>query len=193
MRPDTPELRLDTHLLRQAMRRKGFDSVQDLADSLGLHRNTIGNYLSGKTGFPAALGRLLAALDLEPARVITLHRPRLQVPGLALGPLIDDLREALPGAVVVLFGSRARGTAGELAGYDLGVHSPAGIWFREFSALLELVAAWNASERSQVHLENLSRVDEEFLHNVAPDLVFLAGSFSAWCDLHNRAGHLLHE
>jgi transcriptional regulator with XRE-family HTH domain len=71
----TPTIKLDPERIRRAMRSRGFKSVQSLADSLGLHRNTVGSYLTGKTGFPEALGPILAALNLDPAEVITLQRP----------------------------------------------------------------------------------------------------------------------
>jgi plasmid maintenance system antidote protein VapI len=75
MEAQAATVKIDPPKLLQAMRARGFDSVTELADSLGLHRNTVGNYLSGKTGMPQALALILEALDLAPGEVLYLDRP----------------------------------------------------------------------------------------------------------------------
>lgn len=193
MRDSTPTLRLDTRKVRQAIRSHGYGSVQALADALGLHRNTVSNYLTGKTGFPEALGLLLAKLHLQPADVIILDEPRRLVPALELADLLDQLLQAQPHAAFVLFGSRARERSKSYSDYDLGVFSESGLWFREYSRLLDIVAEWNEISLHEVQLVNLNQADASFLRNIAPDLLHLAGSMGAWCALLRKAGWDIHE
>jgi len=126
--PDT-QLVLDTEVLARAIRDAGYGSVRAFADALGLHRNTVGNYLNGQTALPDALERMLIALQLEPRDVLRLERRSRRVPGLEVAGLVDDLHRALPDAVYVLFGSRARGTAKRYSDFDLGVYRADGLVF----------------------------------------------------------------
>lgn len=126
--PDT-QLVLDTEVLARAIRDAGYGSVRAFADALGLHRNTVGNYLNGQTALPDALERMLIALQLEPRDVLRLERRSRRVPGLEVAGLVDDLHRALPDAVYVLFGSRARGTAKRYSDFDLGVCRADGLVF----------------------------------------------------------------
>lgn len=193
METSAPNLRLDTSKVRKAMHNHGFGSIQALAESLGLHRNTVSNYLTGKTGFPEALGLILAKLDLKPADVIILDQPHRQVPALELADLLDQLLGAQPHAAFVLFGSRARGRFKSYSDYDLGVFSESGLWFREYSRLLDIIAEWNDTRLHEVQLVNLNQADVSFLANIAPDLQHLAGSMGAWCELLRKAGWNIHE
>ncbi len=190
---ETTEIIVDASRLEKAIADRGFSSVKEFAEFIGLHRNTVGNYLSGNTSLPSGLARILAGLDLVPGDVLSLHpRPR-RVSGLAIAPLIEGLRGCLPCAALVLFGSRARGSAKRYSDYDLGVFLPDALSFEAYSRLLDHVEEWNASSLSVAQLVDLTRADGSFLRALAEDLVFLAGSHAAWCELLNRAGVQIHE
>ena len=184
---------LDTERLQRQIHARGFATVKDFADSVGVHRNTVGNYLSGKTALPNALARILAELDLAPADVLSLSMRRRQVPGLVLADLIEALQAAAPGVAVVLFGSRARGTAKRYSDYDVGVFSPDVLEFPTFSRLLDLASAWNEESLVTAQLVDLTHADVSFLSGLAQDLVLLAGSHAAWCGLLRKAGVHLYE
>ncbi len=184
---------MDANRIEQAIHAHGFGSVKNFADSLGLHRNTVGNYLAGKTGLPTALGRILNALDLTPADVLSLSLRHKSVPGLSLTDLIEDLHVAVPGAAFVLFGSRARGTAKPYSDYDIGVYHIEGMEFAIYSRLLDIAADWNDDSIVAAQLVDLGRADASFVHAAADDLTFLAGSYAAWCGLLRKAGMRLYE
>ena len=184
---------LDATRLQREIHAHGFSSVQDFADSVGLHRNTVGNYLSGKTALPGALARILDALDLAPAEVLSLSQRRRHVPGLAINDLIETLHTVVPDTALVLFGSRARVTAKRYSDYDIGVYSSGALSFPVYSRLLDLVSTWNEQSFVMSQLVDLSRAEESFLNDIAEDLQFLAGSRAAWCDLLQQAGLRLHE
>ena len=184
---------LDSERLERAIAARGFASVKEFAEAIGLHRNTVGNYLTGKTSLPGGLARILSALDLEPGDVLTVEpRPR-RVAGLAVTSLVETLHEALPGAAFVLFGSRARGTAKHFSDYDLGVWETEKLELASYSGLLDMVEEWNASSLHTAQLVDLTRATGSLLRSIAPDVVFLAGSYTAWCDLLRKAGLRIHE
>lgn len=167
--------------------------MREFADSVGVHRNTVGNYLSGKTALPNALARILAALDLAPADVLSLPLRRRQVPGLLLSDLIDRLHLAVPEAAVVLFGSRAREQAKRYSDYDIGVYRLDALEFPAFSRLLDLASTWNEESMATAQLVDLTHADVDFLTGIAQDLLFLGGSYVAWCGLLRKSGLHLHE
>ena len=193
MKTEPTQLTLDTTRLQREIHARGFASVKDFAESVGVHRNTVGNYLSGKISLPGALSRILEALDLAPAEVLTLSLRRRQVPGLSITGLIQALREAVPDAALVLFGSRARSTAKRYSDYDIGVYQLGALEFAAFSRLLDLAGEWNDESLVMVQLVDLTRADVSFLRDLAEDFVFLAGSHTAWCHLLRKAGMRLHE
>ena len=193
MEVESAHIVVDASRLQREISRRGFSSVKDFADSVGVHRNTVGNYLSGKTSLPNALARILAALDLPPAEVLSLHQRRRQMPGLVLSDLIGDLHTAVPEAAFVLFGSRARGTAKRYSDYDLGVFRPDPLDFPTFSRLLDRVSEWNEESLATAQLVDLTHAEATFLGVLAEDFVFLTGSHAAWCGLLRKAGMQLHE
>lgn len=189
--PDT-RLVLDTEALGRAIRDAGFGSVRAFADALGLHRNTVGNYLNGQTALPDALERMLVALQLEPGDVLRLERQVRQVPGLEVRDLVDELHRAMPDAAFVLFGSRARGTAKTDSDFDLGVHRAAGLAFTDYSRLIDRVEEWNEQNLHEAHLVDLVAADVDFVRRIADDMIFLAGSMGSWCALLQKAGWSIH-
>ena len=187
------EITLNAEMLQRAMHEQGYASAKELAADLGLHRNTVGRYLAGNAAIPGALARLLVALDLSPGETLSLRRRRRHVPGLAVSDLVELLHGALPGAAFVLFGSRARGSAKRFSDYDIGVYRSEGLEFSAYSRLLDLVAEWNRESLSTAQLADLTRADAAFVAGLAEDLLFLAGSHAAWCELLEKGGMKLHD
>ena len=191
MHTDT-RLVLDTATLGRAIREAGYGSVRAFADALGLHRNTVGNYLSGQTALPTALERMLVALHLEPGDVLRLERRDRRVPGLEVRALVDELHSAMPDAAFVLFGSRARGTAKTYSDFDLGVYRCGSLEFSDYSRLVDRVEEWNEQSLHEAQLVDLVAADVDFVRRIADDVVFLAGSIDAWCALLEKAGWSVH-
>lgn len=179
--------------LTAALKKKGFKSYSQLARALGIHRNTIGRYLSGEPALPQALERIMLALDLSVGDLITRRHLSKKVPGSQIAELIDQFSSQRPDCAFVLFGSRARGSYKQYSDYDLGVYRSAGLSFEAYSRLLDCVAEWNDSRLSSVQLVNFCKADSEFLENVAEDLVFLAGSILEWQNLLSKLGLATNE
>ncbi len=193
MDAESTQIVLDAARLQRGIRERGFSSVKDFADRVGVHRNTVGNYLAGKTALPNALGTMLAALDLAPGEVLSLRLRRRQMPGLLVSDLVGVLHTDVHEAAFVLFGSRARGTAKRYSDYDIGVFCTTPLEFSVFSRLLDHVSAWNEETLVTAQLVDFTHAETSFLSAVAQDLVFLAGSHAAWCELLRKAGIHLHE
>lgn len=183
---------LDTEALARAIRDAGYGSVRAFADALGLHRNTVGNYMSGQTALPAALERILVALRLDPGDVLRLERRDRRVPGLEVRDLVDELHTAMPEAAFVLFGSRARGTARPYSDFDLGVYRCGALEFSAYSRLIDRVEEWNDRNLHEAQLVDLVAADVDFVRRIADDVLFLAGSIDAWCELLEKGGWSVH-
>jgi predicted nucleotidyltransferase len=193
MKNETPKIVVQASRIELAIARRGYASVKDFAESVGLHRNTVSNYLSGKASLPDGLARILAELDLEPGDVLALSPTPKRVAGLAIADLVDTLHRARPDAAFALFGPRARGTAKRISDYDVGVFTPEGLEPATYSRLLDEVEDWNEASLRVAQLVDLGKETDAFLVRAAPDLVFLAGSFGAWVELLKRAGMSIHE
>ena len=193
MASENPPFTLNPDVIAEALQAKGYKSVRDFAERLGLHRNTVGNYLNGQAVLPEALERMLLALDLSPGQALRETVLRRKVPGLRITRLLEQLGQAAPENAIVLFGSRARGTHKPFSDYDLGVFREAGIPFQKFSRLLDITEEWNGQELSTVQLVNLSAADEQFLHGICNDACFVGGNTEQWAAFLKKSGVVPYE
>jgi predicted nucleotidyltransferase len=187
------QLTIDTARLKKAIQDRGYATAMEFAEAVGVHRNTLGNYLSGRTALPNALARILTALDLAPADVLSLPVRRRQVPGLAVADLVQALAALAPHGAFVLFGSRARGTAKPYSDYDIGFFGVEALDFAVFSRMLDRVAEWNEQSLSTAQLVDLTRAEEEFAGGAVDEAVFIGGSYAIWCEWLRTGGMQLHE
>lgn len=184
---------LNIEAVEDAMGRRGIRSIQELARTLGYHRNTYGAYFSGHRALPEALEKLIIELEISLASVFKLARPNKRLPALPLRQLIKDLHRKNPDAAIVLFGSRARGEGRKHSDYDIGIYQEPRLSLEKYSKLLSLVAEWNENHFSTAQLVNLTNADSDFLTSIREDVMFLAGDFQAWCDFLTRCRVSLHE
>lgn len=187
MKQAPPYYVLNREVFQAAMASRGFRSTADLAANLGIHRNSISNYLNGSPVFPEVLHKILNVLRIDIANALKLEAPSLCEGASTVATLVDQIaaQEAL--SCVVLFGSRARGTPKRFSDYDLGVYSEKVLPFSKFSEMLPLVDDWNESHMQTAQLTNLSLAEPSFLEEIGPDLRLLAGSYVAWLGLLKKA------
>jgi hypothetical protein len=179
---------LDAEKVARRLKDKGWGSLTALAHALGLHRNTLHYYLSGKPVFSAALEKLFAALDLDPA-VAVVKKSFFAAPGeiAAIAPLVDTLHAAFPQTTYVLFGSRAEGCARRYSDFDIGVFAAVGLKHELFRKLLRIKTDWEEDSPYFIDLVNLDRADPEFLRRISRGWKFLAGRQQDWMMLQNKA------
>jgi predicted nucleotidyltransferase len=177
---------VDKAVIHDAMAQRGFKSVQSLASFLGVHRNTIHHYLSGRPILPSALERILEALDLrlEHAIVRTGEEPGADFEPIA--DLVDRLHALFPDVTFVLFGSRSRGKHARYADWDIGVYRAKGLSHSRYRSILLKLRDEEDSLPYYVDLVNLNRADGEFLSNLAKSWVFLTGSRRDWLHLQRK-------
>ena len=184
---------VNSDLLRKALEKKGFASFAELSRKLGLHRNTLNKYLTGSSVLPRALEMVLAELDLSPAEVLEEKVSSIEVPALAILPLIGELTMMSSKFVFVLFGSRSRSKHKRFSDYDVGVFYSSEIRFEKYSKMLDVVAEWNEKNFSSIDLVNLSIADTGFLFNIKKDLKFISGNIIEWVELLKKCGYKTYE
>ena len=192
MEKHSPRFILNRENFLAALSRGGYGSVTELAGALGVHRNSLSNYLNGGQVFPEVLEKALLALRIDPASVIKLATPIEGDPARVVGELSDRIARKDPYCCIVLFGSRARGRHKRFSDFDLGVYTRTGIPFSEFSSMLSCVDDFNDATMNTVQLTNISDADEAFLKAIGPDLQFVAGSHVAWTALVDKVRGALH-
>ena len=169
------------------MKELGYRSTQHLAHSMGVHRNTLSNYLSGAAVLPKHLERMLVLLRLPIERALV----RVDDPGDQLSDritgLVDRLFAQFPQVSFVLFGSRARNTQSRYSDIDLGVYARQGIAHADYRSMRIALAELADNLPVTVDLVNLNRADREFLSRVVQDGRLLAGKQSDWLALQERA------
>ena len=170
----------------------GYASVSELAGALGVHRNSLSNYINGGPIFPEVLERALLALRVDLAKIITLEAPSVDESARVVAELTDRIATKDSRCCVILFGSRARGRHKRFSDFDLGVYAQGGIPFAVFSSMLSCVDEFNDSTMHTAQLTNISEADSAFLLEIGPDLRFLAGSQVAWTSLVDKVRGALH-
>ncbi len=178
-----PLYTIDSTAIHRAMQRRGFENIQALAAHLGLHRNTLGAYLSGKRCLPDALEKMLAALQVQPGAVIRRNPSLALHQAEKIAPLLASLSKKNADLAFVLFGSRARGTEIEFSDFDIGFFAEKKTSFSHYSKLLDLVADWNENSEENVELADLHSAKSEFLSEIGRDLIFVGGHYQAYLAL----------
>jgi transcriptional regulator with XRE-family HTH domain len=187
-----PRFILNKESFLAALTQRGYTSVSQLAGSLGVHRNSLSNYLNGSPIFPEVLEKALLALRVEPGSLIKRTVSPNYEPTRVIAELSDNIARKDPHCCVVLFGSRARGRHKRFSDYDLGVYNPRGVPFSEFSAMLSCADDFNDATMMTAQLTNISSADDTFLNEIGPDLQFVAGSHVAWTTLLDKVRGILH-
>ena len=118
---------VDPKKFHAVLKAKGYRSIGELASFLGMHRNTVHYYLSGKGVFPASFERMLDALDVGPEEILQKKENASFSSVEQIASIIDTLHTAFPQVSFVLFGSRARGRGRRSSDWDIGVYSQAGL------------------------------------------------------------------
>ncbi len=178
---------VDTERFHRALKEKGYRSVKELAENLGVHRNTIHHYLSGRAVLPAAFERIITALGVTPAEILVAKpeaKPLLH-PGIAT--LIDQLHLEFPNVTFVLFGSRATGRAKKYSDWDLGVFSSDGIDHALYRKIARRKDDLAEDLPYFVDVVNLSCADASFLREASRGWTYLTGLQQDWAELQRKA------
>lgn len=172
--------------IRAEIKKRGFKTLGDFADNIGLHRNMVSYYLASKSVLPDGLGRILDSLDLSLEEAVLRNEKSRQFGLRDVSPLVDQLHAKYPNNIFVLFGSRACGKHVKYSDFDIGTYSEKGTRGEEFLTMLTIKSDFEDSVPFFVDLVNLNNTDKEFLENISKDWQLLAGKLSTWTHLHEK-------
>lgn len=179
---------LDASKVREAVKKRGYHSLGRLAHSLGLHRNSIHYYLSGRPVLPLSLEKMLEALNLRLADVmVDKKEASANFPYEAIAPPVDRLHAEFPEVTFVLFGSRARGSGQKYSDWDLGVYSRENLFHVLYRRIVRFKDEAVEDFPFLVDLVNLNRAPPSFLKEASKGWIFLAGRQRDWIDLQRKA------
>ena len=178
---------IDGERLRRKMREKGFRSLTHLAKDLGIHRNSLHYFLSGRPVLPESVAKVLRRLDLAPADLIVSGgRDSFLVPE-DVASVVDQLHLEFPEITFLLFGSRAEGRAQKYSDWDIGAYSRQGLPLNRFLRLVRRAEDLSESLAYFIQIVNLNRADAEFLQRVSRRWIFLTGRQGDWIQLQKES------
>lgn len=178
---------LDKDKFYASLASSGYSSVEELAKSLGVHRNTIHYYLKGKPIISTKLSAIIKGLGVGLMDIIS-KEPELQFPQEPIAALIDQLLDKTPEFTYVLFGSRARKSAKKYSDFDIGVYREKGIPLSDYLNLLRQRDELEDDSAFFIDLVNLNNADREFITEISKDWIFLGGKQRDWLALQKLAG-----
>lgn len=178
---------IDQDKFEQGVRDAGFRSVSALAQRLGVHRNSLYHYLSGKNGvYPTVLSNAFELLGIEPSEVIIRDSRRDRYDLKVISPLVDRLQSKYSVGCYILFGSRSKKTHKEFSDFDIGLYASNKIAHDVYFDLVEYTAVLAEDLPVEVQLVDLSSATDEFLLEAIPGAKFLGGSLTNWLALKER-------
>ncbi|MFA5812736.1 MAG: helix-turn-helix domain-containing protein [bacterium] len=179
---------IDSKRFYEALKKRGYRSVKELAQAIGVHRNTIQHYLSGQGVFPSSLEKVMKALAVEPADILTEKTDNADSPVPAvIANLIDSLHVEFPAVSFVLFGSRTTGKARRYSDWDIGVYSRHGLDHPTYRKIVLRKDDLAENLPYSVDIINLNNADPQFLRAISRSWMWLAGFNQDWLDLQRKA------
>lgn len=172
---------------RTALKENGYGSVGELAEHLGVHRNTIQYFLAGRRVLPESLEKAFHALHLDVQDVIQETQERKPLLDERVAALVDDLSHAFPDMTFVLFGSRGEGRAHKYSDWDIGVFREVGLSHDDYMKVVRIVSDAAENFPYFVQITNLNIADRPFLKRIARGWHLLAGSQKDWLTLQRMA------
>jgi len=181
---------LDKNIFIQALKKSGFRSITELSDFIGVHRNTIQYFLSGKNVLPESVDKVLEVLELSPKDAFTKKKPFKKDGGKKqIAFLVDMLHEKFPDITFILIGSRAKNKSRKYSDWDIGCYSKKGVSHSIYRKMLILIHAQVESLAFYIDLVNLNNAPLSFLKEVSKGWKFLSGKQMDWITLKDMAGY----
>jgi len=177
---------LDKAVFLAHMKGRGIKSIRQLAQKLGVHRNSISIYLRGKGVLQPVVQAALDELGLDNQKAFATKPAESDGSSIQkmLAPLIDLLVTQFPQYSFILFGSRAGGRARRYSDIDIGVQGSAGpLQLSDWSKIRDIVDGAAEDLPYLIDVVDLGRADQGFLQSVKKRAIFLGGSLSGWANL----------
>lgn len=165
---------------KDALKSKGYRSIDEFAKALGIHRNSIHYYLSGHGIFPKVVDKIISALGIRPLDIIVEKKDdsNLNIEGIA--DLVDALHKEFPDITFILFGSRVEGRASKYSDWDIGVFSSLGIEHATYRKIIQKKDEIAENSPYFIDIVNLNRAEPDFLQKISKHWLFLTGCVKDW-------------
>lgn len=177
---------IDPKRFQEALRARGYSSIGEFAASIGVHRNSIHYYLSGRGVFPEVIEKILEALDTKPHEILV-EKAKQSIPLEQIAPLIDQLKGEFPDVTFVLFGSRTSGRAQKYSDWDIGIYKKGGLPHEEYRRIVRCKDDLVEDMPFFVDMVNLNRADNYFVREASKNWKYLGGRLEDWVDIQRKA------
>jgi predicted nucleotidyltransferase len=177
---------IDSERFYDALRRQGYRSLKDFAHAIGVHRNTLQHYLSGRGVLPASIETAAQALGVSCTDILMERRETSSGLPPEVAHVIDVLHEQFPRVTFVLFGSRAKGKAHRYSDWDVGIFSRHGVDHETYRKILRMKDELAEDLSFAIDIVNLHNADRRFLCAISRSWIMLAGMREDWIDLERR-------
>jgi len=175
---------LDRNLIKKEIHKR-FKSLGDFCEAIGVHRNSLSVYLSGKTLLPEVVEKALTALNISSQDAFHLKTEKQNSIQKKISPIIESLVLKYPELSIVLFGSRARGTERKYSDVDLGIISKDILSLNQWSDIRNIVDAKAEDLPFMIDVVDLKRADQKFLDSAKQGMKFLGGNPANYYSLIN--------
>lgn len=176
---------IDKRLFNEGLKKRGYKTIGEFAQSLGVHRNTIHYYLSGHGVFPEALERIISVLGLNFQDAIV-KKEELASPIEVITPVIDRLQADFSNVAFILFGSRAKGVSKKYSDWDIGVYRSGGLPHEVYREIVQKKNDLAEDLPFFIDIVNFNNADASFLREAAKGWSFLTGSLQSFSELKKR-------
>lgn len=169
--------------IKKALLEKGYTSLKVFAERNHLNRNTIHNYLRGKSIFTSQFTKLVNFLGTDPLEYVDKQpyaSPQRELPGF-LFSIVDIICKKYREACVFLFGSRIASNYTKYSDWDIGIYSARKSFnARRFLLLKENVDDLNDDLPVKIELTNFDTAPDWFVRALKHKPEYLGGSRLAW-------------
>lgn len=169
---------VDSSKLRTAISDAGYSSIEEVANILNVHRNSVSRYICGAPVLPKVLEQLFSLLNLNASDLLVQDKDSncFSQNTESLNKLVAAIIAKYPNVGVLLFGSRARGNARKYSDIDLGIVAGQPLEFKVWSDIRDIIDELSQDLPYLIDVVDLGRAEGKFLEEVRRDCKFLGGN-----------------
>lgn len=174
---------LNNSLFRRLLIGKGYANLLDFSRKTLIHRNTLNNYISGKSVFAGAFEDIAEKLDVSPLELIMpISDTSVDIDNIdELKPVIAKIVGMDKNIAVLLLGSRANRREKKYSDWDIGItRSSNQIEAKEYLRIKEAVLSAADDLPRSVDIINLDSAPVWFIKNIDYEPVFLDGKWESY-------------
>ncbi|MBI4125051.1 MAG: nucleotidyltransferase domain-containing protein [Deltaproteobacteria bacterium] len=172
------EYKLDVKKFKRSLIQSGYETRFAFAAKNGIHRNTLNDFLRGRSVFLRSFKKMAEGLQIDPLDLLIPESDlKVDLPHIdEIKPIVARLAKKNKKMAVVLLGSQAKKKAKKYSDWDLGIFSfPRPIDGIQYLRLKRQVEEWSEDLVRKVDLVNLNQAPLWFLEDLENFVIFLDG------------------